>query len=99
MPPFLISRRTELMKIRRSAAFWLVIAGSAFLPVLMFLMYTTRPDMFVKRLGKDPWMGHILQGFEAASFFLWPMLIIIVASLITQIEYRNNTWKQVLASP
>ena len=99
MTTFIISLRAEFMKIRRSAAFWLVIAGSAFLPALMFLMYTTRPDVFVKRLGKDPWMGHILQGFEGASFFLWPMLIIIVASLVTQIEFRNNTWKQVLASP
>jgi hypothetical protein len=87
------------MKIRRSAAFWLVIAGSAFLPLLIFLMYVTRPDVFIKQLGKDPWMGHLMRGFEGASFFLWPMFIIIVASMVTQIEYRNNTWKQVLASP
>ena len=99
MKTFLISLQTECMKIRRSAAFWLVIAGSAFLPLLIFLMYVTRPDVFVKQLGKDMWMGHLMRGFEGASFFLWPMFIIIVASMVTQIEYRNNTWKQVLASP
>lgn len=99
MKTFLISLQTEFMKIRRSAAFWLVIAGSAFLPALIFLMYVTRPDVFIKQLGKDPWMGHLLRGFEGASFFLWPMFITIVASLVTQIEFKNNTWKQVLASP
>ncbi|HTJ12447.1 MAG TPA: ABC transporter permease [Dinghuibacter sp.] len=99
MSTFFISLRTEFMKIRRSAALWLVVIGSAFLPAIFFLMYTTKPDVFVKRLGKDPWMGHIAQGFEASCFFLWPMLIIVVASMVTQIEYRNNTWKQVLAAP
>ena len=99
MTTFLISLQAEFMKIRRSAAFWLTIAGSAFLPALFFIMYVSKPDEFAKRFGQHPWMGHILMGFQGASFFLWPMFIIIVASMVTQIEYRNNTWKQVLASP
>jgi hypothetical protein len=99
MKTFLISLQSEFLKIRRSSAFWLVIAGSAFMPCIFFLIYVTKPDVFIKRLGTNPWMGHILQGFEGASFFLWPMFITVVASLVTQIEYRNNTWKQVLASP
>lgn len=99
MSTFFISLRTEFMKIRRSAALWLVVVGSAFLPAILFLMYMTKSDMFAKRLGKDPWAGHIAQGFEASCFFLWPMLIIVVASMVTQIEFKNNTWKQVLASP
>lgn len=99
MKTFLISLRTEFLKIRRSAALWLVFLGSGFLPVIFFIMYVTKPDVFIKRLGSNPWQGHILQAFEGASFFLWPMFIIVVASLVTQIEYKNNTWKQVLASP
>lgn len=99
MSTFLISLQTEFMKIRRSAAFWLVIAGGAFLPLLLTIMYLSKPSQFEKRLGHDPWMGHLLMGFQGGAFFLWPMFIILVTSLVTQIEYRNNTWKQVMASP
>ena len=97
MSTFFISVQTEFMKIRRSAAFWLVIAGGAFLPALMVLMYLTKPSKF--NLGTDPWMSHLSMGFQGGSFFLWPMFIILVTSLVTQIEYRNNTWKQVMTSP
>lgn len=99
MSTFFISVQTEFMKIRRSAAFWLVIAGGAFLPVLLVLMYLTKPGQFEKELGTDPWMAHLMTGFRGGSFFLWPMFIILVTSLVTQIEYRNNTWKQVMTSP
>ncbi|HET9056636.1 MAG TPA: ABC transporter permease, partial [Chitinophagaceae bacterium] len=42
---------------------------------------------------------HIGNVWQAFSVFLLPMFIIILCSLITQIEYKNNTWKQVYASP
>lgn len=99
MKTFLISLQTEFMKVRHSAALWMVLAGSAFLPLMQILMYLTKTNNFLAELGKDPWMGHIRIGFQGASFFLWPMFIILVASMVTQIEYRNNTWKQVMASP
>lgn len=99
MSTFFISLQTEFMKIRRSAAFWLVITGGAFLPLLQMIMYLSKPSVFMKRMGHDPWMGHLLMGFQGGAFFVWPMFIILVTSLVTQIEYRNNTWKQVMASP
>ena len=33
------------------------------------------------------------------AFLLLPVGVILATSLITQIEYKNNTWKQVLATP
>jgi hypothetical protein len=99
MKTFLISLKAEFLKIRRSSALWLVLIAGAFLPIIQFIMYTTKPKEFMARFGHDPWFGHVNMGFQAASFFLWPMSIILVASLVTQIEYRNNTWKQVMASP
>ncbi len=33
------------------------------------------------------------------SFFLLPMGVMLAASLIAQVEFRNNTWKQLNATP
>jgi hypothetical protein len=53
MKTFLISLQTELMKVRHSAALWMVLAGSAFLPLMQILMYLTKTKNFMAELGKD----------------------------------------------
>ncbi|MES1218813.1 MAG: ABC transporter permease [Bacteroidota bacterium] len=93
------SIRSEAIKAKRSSAFWLSVLGAAFLPVTFFLMYYFRAEHFVKALQLNPWTLHFMQGWQALSAFLLPMFIILTCSLITQIEYKNNSWKQVFASP
>ncbi|HEY9361687.1 MAG TPA: ABC transporter permease [Chitinophagaceae bacterium] len=95
----LISTRSELLKTKRSAAFWLSIFGALFIPVIFFLMYYFKPAVFILQLQPDPWLAHFLRGWQSLSAFLLPMFIILVCSLIPQIEYKNNAWKQVFASP
>lgn len=95
----LISTSAELLKTKRSAAFWLSVTGALFLPVIFFLMYYFKPAVFIPQLQPDPWTGHFLRGWQSLSTFLLPMFIILVCSLITQIEFKSNAWKQVFASP
>ncbi len=47
----------------------------------------------------QPWELHFIQGWQAFAAFLLPMFVILICSQIPQIEYKNNTWKQVFASP
>src|SRR5690606_37759052 len=51
------------------------------------------------RFESNPWDLHFVQGYQAFSAFLLPMFVILICSLIPQIEFKNNTWKQVFASP
>jgi hypothetical protein len=48
---------------------------------------------------KDPLnaLFKVLSGMNGAAFFPW--FIILICTLLPQIEYRNNTWKQIFASP
>ncbi|MES2881873.1 MAG: ABC transporter permease [Bacteroidota bacterium] len=39
------------------------------------------------------------EGFKMSSFIIIPMFVILISTLLPQIEYKNNAWKQVLASP
>ena len=93
------SFKTELIKTKRSAALWLVILGAGFVPFIFILSYLIKPDNNIKRLAKNPWAAHIGELWQAFSVFLLPMFIILVCSMIVQLEYKNNTWKQVYASP
>jgi hypothetical protein len=96
---FLISTRAELIKTKRSASFWICVLGSGFIPLIFFLTYTLAPNKNYPRLQILPWLQHFSQAWQAFSFFLLPMFIILICSMIPQLEYKNNAWKQVYASP
>ena len=96
---FAIATSTELLKTKRSASFWLSILGAAFIPGLFFLAYTFNSGDIMKELEATPWQRHFRLGWQFLSAFLFPMFVILVCTLIPQIEFKNNTWKQVFASP
>lgn len=94
----LISTQAELLKTKRTASFWFSIIGAAFIPTILFIVMLTDGGA-AKSLAADPWGKFFGMGWEILSFFLLPMYIILVTTLITQIEFRNNTWKQVFSTP
>jgi hypothetical protein len=99
MATFLINTRTELWKCRKTAAYWITIIGAAFIPLFLMVGYITFPKDFMSDLGKNHWSSHIRMNWQAAAALFFPFYAIMVTSLVVQIEYRNNTWKQVYASP
>jgi hypothetical protein len=96
---FILNTKAEFLKSRRTAAFWLTVVGAAFVPVVSSIRLLARPDHFIPEFKKDPWQLIINDNWQAGAFFLLPMFVILVTSLVVQIEYKNNTWKQVYASP
>ncbi len=94
-----VSTRTELLKTRRSSAFWLSVLGAAFLPTVFILMYLLRSAAFVPLLAQQPWENHFLRGWQSLAPFLLPMFVILSCSLVTQIEYKNLGWKQLFTTP
>lgn len=95
---FIVSTQAELLKTKRTASFWLSIIGAAFIPILLLIALFTDPGA-AKNLAKDPWTKFFNMGWQILTVFFLPMYIILASTLITQIEYKNNTWKQVFASP
>ena len=95
---FFISTGAEILKTKRTAAFWLTIIGAAFIPAILFIALFTDGDAH-KNLANDPWGKFFGMGWQILSVFLLPMYIILVCTLVTQIEYKNNAWKQVFSSP
>jgi len=88
-----------LIKTKRSAAFWLSVIGAAVIPLIFLLSYLIKPDNGYRYLHDMPWEKHISQAWQVFNSFLLPMFVILICSLVPQIEFKNNAWKQVFASP
>ena len=97
---FLASIRSEWLKQKRSLTVWLVLGGGFLIPALILTVRLLRPAglaQLYKTAGF--WERLWVQMWESMSVFILPLVIILCASLIAQLEYRNNTWKQVHATP
>lgn len=96
---FFLNTKSEILKSKRTLAFWLTIIGAVVIPLVLSLGYNIYAKEFAQDLKVDPWVKHMDNVWQGAAALLLPMYVILVTSLIVQIEYRNNTWKQVYASP
>jgi hypothetical protein len=92
---FLTSVRSEVLKTKRTAAFYFALAGGAIVPSLSLLDLCV--DGIPERIQADPFNGIFRS--EMNSLIIFPMFVILVCTLVPQIEHRNNTWKQVFTSP
>ena len=94
----LISLRSELLKTTRTASLYLTLIGAAVGPV-MYLLNVLLDENEIDASEKDPLNAifKILSDMNGTALF--PLFVILICTLLPQIEYRNNTWKQVFASP
>ncbi|MDP4262244.1 MAG: ABC transporter permease [Bacteroidota bacterium] len=96
---FLLNTRAEFLKTKGTAAPWLTLLAAAFLPAINALILINRPDIFVNKLHQDPWLILFYMTWKNGAGLILPVFVILINSVIVQVEYRNNTWKQVYASP
>ena len=93
----LVSIRSERIKIKRSASFYLSFAAAAFTPFVNTL------DLIFDGVGTEHRKVIFNEMFTSRSgttgAIAFPIFIILICTLLPQIEYKNNTWKQVLTSP
>lgn len=93
----LLSLRAEMLKTKRTASFYLALVAGAIGPAtsLLELIFdgvraSERNVMLTKMFTTK---------FQMTAFLMLPLFIVLICTLLPQIEYKNNAWKQVLASP
>jgi hypothetical protein len=97
---FINSFQSEWLKKKRSLASWLVIVGASFTPSIILMSRIKNADKLAALyVSADFWQKLWHQTWESMAVFLLPFGIILAAGLITQIEYKNNTWKQLHTTP
>ena len=91
---------SEWLKRKRSLTSWLVVGSAGFIPAIIFLSRFRRIDALPKIYqAPEFWKTLWVQSWEAMALMILPMAIMLIVSLITQIEDRNQGWKQVHATP
>ncbi len=99
-PSFVRSLQSEWMKKRGSLASWIIVAGAFFTPAIVTIARILHAERLQELTAADDfWMKLWTSSWESMAIFLLPMGVILATSLITQIEYKNNTWKQLHTLP
>lgn len=95
---FFKNLQAEWIKTKRSASNWLSLIGGFFIPIIMTIVFFYT-DKTINDDGLFGWQKLYNNSWQNMAIFLLPMGMILAGSLITQIENKNNTWKQVHATP
>ena len=92
--------RSELLKQRRGLARLLVWGAGLFVPAILLLLRLRRPSA-IPALYRDEafWDRLWNQAWDPMAHMFYPLAVIVVTSLVTQIEYRDDGWKQLHAAP
>lgn len=92
--------RAEWLKQKRSLALALVILCGLFVPAITLLLRLHRPERLpaLYRSARF-WESLWHQAWQPMAVMLLPLGVALLVTLLVQIEYRHNTWKQVHAAP
>jgi lantibiotic transport system permease protein len=90
----------EWIKKRKSFADWLVLIGGFFVPFISILIFIIYPKQLLSvHASGHFWQVLFQKSWQMMAFMLLPMGIVLAVSLITQLEFKNNAWKQLHTTP
>lgn len=91
---------SEWLKRRRSFASAMVLGGSMFTPVVVIVVRLVQHRALPKLYAMDAFWPQLWRScWESMAVFFLPLGAILATSLITQIEFKSNAWKQVHTLP
>lgn len=94
---FQTTLRAEFLKTKRTSLTYFTLLAAVFVPTIMLLDNLDGTPS--KNLKADPFWAFYSEGWMYIAFLILPMFIVLISTLLLQIEHKNNAWKQVLASP
>ncbi|MES2881875.1 MAG: ABC transporter permease, partial [Bacteroidota bacterium] len=95
----LASLRSETLKAKRTAAIYVTIIAAVFAPFMTMLDAVFGEGVLADGGATTIFNRMMTDKFEITGVAMFPLFIILICTLLAQVEYRNNTWKQLLSSP
>lgn len=91
--------KNELLKLKHTFAFWLCIIGAGFIPIIYFVYYLIKHESLIPTEGTNPWDKFLTDQIMSAASLLIPLFIVLITSLIVQIEHKANGLKYLFSQP
>ena len=101
LAPFTQLRRTlaaDVLKLRRTAALRLTLLSGLFPVLIAFLVFFFKGAIIMKA-GGSPWPRFIMLGWQTAGTLLLPLFVVLLTSLMVQVETKATAWKHLYAQP
>lgn len=91
---------SEWLKRRRSLTTPLVAGSATFVPAIMLAARLRHAENLPALYASATfWQDLFVQAWESMALMVLPLASMLIVSLVTQIEDRNNGWKQLQAAP
>ena len=91
--------QAEWIKTKRTAASWLCLIGGTFIPFILLVGFIKDHESINDYKLTNIWEKYFFDSWRFMSLALLPAGVILASSLVTQIEYKNNTTKQLHTTP
>jgi hypothetical protein len=100
MTLFIDSFSSEWLKKRRTAASLLTVTGSLLIPLIVLIARIDDAGSLAAA-NRQPgiWESLYKRNWQLMGMLFLPMGVVLATSLVTQLEFRNNTWKQLCTTP
>ncbi|GAB3233694.1 hypothetical protein GCM10027346_21950 [Hymenobacter seoulensis] len=92
------SLSADTLKLRRTAALRLALLSGAFPVLITFLIFFFKGHVILKA-GGDPWPQFISMAWQTAGTLLLPLFVVLLTSLVVNIETKATAWKHLYAQP
>lgn len=97
---FIHSFQSEWLKTRHSLASWLVVCGAFFTPLIIIIARLVHHNNLASLYASNGFWNQLWKSsWESMAIFLLPVGVVLATSLVTQLEFKNNTWKQLHTVP
>lgn len=97
---FIHSFQSEWLKKQHTASSWMIIICAFFMPLFVLTIRLIAPEAAALEVNNKHFWGMMhYRNWVAMGMFLLPLTLILVTSLITAIELKNNAWKQIHTTP
>lgn len=88
----------ELLKLRRTLAFWMVLLAPLLIVGLQFLVFHERVEFFSKR--HEPLWDSLHRNILALwSILMLPLYVTLQTALLAGMEHNDDRWRSLLAMP
>ena len=92
--------RAELLKTKRTLAFWLALIAPAVIVGLQVLIVYDRREMYLARASEyHAWLDYGGETLVMWSLLMLPLFITLETALVAQWEHRARQWKHLFALP
>jgi hypothetical protein len=88
-----------VLKTKRTAAFYFTLIGAAVIPFMLLFSIASHGLPNEAKSYKSAINFLFDLSAEITSLCIFPMFVVLICTLLPQIEYKNTAWKQVLTSP